>query len=107
MVCAADGEAALRIATRQPFDVILVDLALPKKDGRTVLQRMRARPGPNATTPVLALSAAGDPTTAEQAMDEGFEGLAAKPLAKIELISAVIHALALARGAAAPVRVAS
>jgi CheY-like chemotaxis protein len=110
VVSAADGEAALKVAARESFDVILINLALPGKDGRTALRQLRARRGPNLATPVLALAGPGDDTTPEAAMEEGFDGLVSKPMSKIEVVSAVIHALALARGAAAtsgPVKVAS
>jgi PAS domain S-box-containing protein len=110
VVSAADGEAALRLAARESFDVILMSMALPGKDGRTALRQLRGRRGPNLTTPVLALAGPGDDYTPETVMDEGFVGLVSKPMSKIEVVSAVIHALALARGAAAasgPVKVAS
>src|SRR5437667_10475540 len=39
---ARDGEAALRTLAREEFDVVLMDLRMPRKDGIQVLQAMRA-----------------------------------------------------------------
>ncbi|MGF6809263.1 DNA-binding response OmpR family regulator [Paraburkholderia sp. Clong3] len=38
-----DGEAALRAAASQPYDLALLDLGLPKRDGLEVLRALRAR----------------------------------------------------------------
>ncbi|MFL5295650.1 MAG: PAS domain S-box protein [Phenylobacterium sp.] len=97
VLTAADGDAVLELAAREPVDVILVELDLARRNAQAVLRRIRRRRGPNMVTPVLALTPPGDRTTLEEAMADGFEGLAAKPLSKAELVSAVAHALAVAR----------
>src|SRR4029077_4728041 len=51
---AADGEAGLEAALHAPYDVAIVDLMLPKRDGLSVIEELRRR---GATTPVLILSA--------------------------------------------------
>jgi two-component system, OmpR family, response regulator len=50
----ADGEAGLEAALRQPYDVAIVDLMLPRRDGLSVIDALRKR---GKTTPVLILSA--------------------------------------------------
>ena len=55
VVCADDGEAALNLAQSQPFDLILLDLMLPKVGGLEVLQRLKSEPR-TADIPVVVLS---------------------------------------------------
>ena len=51
---AADGGAGLDAALDQPYDVAVVDVMLPKRDGLSVIEELRRR---GVTTPVLILSA--------------------------------------------------
>jgi CheY-like chemotaxis protein len=55
VICADDGEAALNLAQSQPFDLILLDLMLPKVSGLEVLQRLKSEPR-TANIPVVVLS---------------------------------------------------
>src|SRR5439155_4368270 len=54
---AADGEEGLAAASRQPYDVAIVDVMLPRRDGLSVIEELRRR---GITTPVLILSARRD-----------------------------------------------
>ena len=49
-----DGDAALAAIATQPYDVVLLDLGLPKKDGLEVLRRIRSKDNP---VPVLVVAA--------------------------------------------------
>src|SRR5919108_179453 len=60
-----DGEEAERAVTEEPYDVILLDLGLPRRGGLEVLRRIRARGLP---VPVLIL-------TAQDAVPERVAGL--------------------------------
>ena len=51
---AADGEEGFRLASRDPFDLVLLDLALPRRDGIDVLTSLRKR---NVQTPVFIVTA--------------------------------------------------
>ncbi|MBF0664230.1 MAG: response regulator, partial [Brevundimonas sp.] len=53
---AADGEEAHFLGDTEPYDVIVLDLGLPKIDGVSVLERWRRE---GKTTPVLILTARG------------------------------------------------
>jgi two-component system OmpR family response regulator len=82
----ADGEAGLEAALQQPYDVAIVDLMLPTRDGLSVIDALRKR---GATTPVLILSA-------RRAVDDRVKGLQAggddyltKPFAFAELLARV------------------
>jgi CheY-like chemotaxis protein len=55
VICAEDGETALRIAREQPFDLILLDLMLPKMSGIEVLRRLKSEAS-TAAIPVVVLS---------------------------------------------------
>ena len=50
----ADGESGLQAALRQAYDVAIVDVMLPRRDGLTLIDELRKR---KVTTPVLILSA--------------------------------------------------
>src|SRR5436190_23583465 len=56
---AEDGEEALRYASSEPFDVIVLDLMLPKIDGVTVCRAIR-RQANNNDVPILMLTATRD-----------------------------------------------
>ena len=52
-----DGAEALRAAETEPFDAILMDMQMPIMDGLEATRRIRQGQGPNAATPVIALTA--------------------------------------------------
>ena len=54
--CAYDGEEALKLATENAYDMILLDLMLPKMDGFEVCQRIREF----SNVPIVMLTAKGD-----------------------------------------------
>jgi two-component system response regulator QseB len=80
-----DGRAALA-ALAQPFDVILLDLGLPRVDGMDVLRRVR-RSG--VTTPVLVLSARDTPAERVTGLDAGADDYLIKPFEVEELLARV------------------
>ncbi|MFZ0439605.1 MAG: response regulator, partial [Candidatus Sulfotelmatobacter sp.] len=55
VVCAEDGEAALKLAREQKPDLILLDMILPKMSGPDVLQHLKAD-AQTADIPVVVLS---------------------------------------------------
>lgn len=91
---AADGEEAVQLAAEWPFDVILMDLRMPRLDGPGALRRIREAPGPNDATPVLAFTADAGTEAAAHLAALGFEEVVAKPLEPGTLIAAVARATA-------------
>ncbi len=89
MTDASDGDEAISSALGTPFDLILMDLRMPRVDGRTAATRIR-QGGANINTPILAFSA--DASTL--AIDAVFDGQIAKPLSAFGLIESVAQALA-------------
>ena len=57
VVCVYDGEEGTRLAVDEPVDVVLLDISLPRLDGREVLRRIRLR---RPDLPVLMLTARDD-----------------------------------------------
>ena len=90
---ASDGLEALQTAAGEPFDVILMDLHMPRMDGVSALARLRSEPGPNRLVPVLAFSA----NVEGAAAPEGFDGVVRKPVAVEALLGAIGEVLAAAQ----------
>ena len=91
---ACDGEEAVKLAQEWPFDVILMDLRMPRLDGAGALRRIRDQAGPNDATPILAFTADATADLNEKLIADGFEGVVAKPLAPDALLTAVARATA-------------
>jgi len=95
------GEGAFYRAATESFDVILLDVMLPGRDGLTILRTLRAR---GVKTPVLVLTALDTLEDRVRGLDSGADDYLVKPFAFAELV-ARIRAL-LRRGRASdPLRV--
>ena len=95
---AADGEEGLQLASRSAFDLLILDLALPRRDGIEVLATLRRR---NVATPVFILTARDAVEDRVRGLDVGADDYLVKPFTFPELF-ARIRAL-LRRGRADPV----
>ena len=69
VVCAEDGESALRFAEEQKPDLILLDMILPKMSGPDVLRHLKAG-AETASIPVIVLSSLTEKNR-QKLMDEG------------------------------------
>lgn len=67
---AVDGEDALEKALEAPFDLILLDVMMPKLQGFEVLERLKAGPA-TRDVPVIMLSSLGQAADVQEAMDAG------------------------------------
>lgn len=77
----ADGESALMRASEQRFDLLLLDVNLPRSSGPELLARLRADAAAAcATVPAIALSAEVDPELERNLRQRGFAAVAAKPI---------------------------
>lgn len=81
-----DGEAGLDNALSAIYDVILLDVMLPKLDGFTVLRRLRAA---GDSTPVLMLTARSEVSDKVQGLDCGADYYLTKPFEPRELLACV------------------
>lgn len=87
---AHDGEYGLDCALSAIYDVIVLDIMLPKMDGLCVLKEIR---GANISTPVILLTAKGEMEDRVRGLDLGADDYLAKPFYTEEL-SARIRAMA-------------
>ncbi|ARP38512.1 response regulator transcription factor [Vibrio syngnathi] len=95
-----DGIDALYRATSEEWDVIVLDLGLPKLDGLTVLKGIRDE---NINTPVIILSARDTLTQRVEGLNAGADDYLTKPFEMVELIARIRAQLRRASGSAAPV----
>ena len=76
---AADGVEALERIAEQPFDLLLVDLEMPRMDGFELLSRLRADPR-TAHLPVVVETGREDVTAIDKAFRMGATSFVSKPL---------------------------
>jgi DNA-binding response OmpR family regulator len=81
---AQDGERALAFLDRYDYDLVVLDLMLPKIDGLAVLRNLRAR---NDAVRVLVLSARDQVADRVTALDAGADDYLVKPFAFDELLA--------------------
>ena len=81
-----DGEAGLDNALSAIYDVILLDVMLPKMDGFTVLRRLRAA---GNSTPILMLTARSEVADKVEGLDCGADYYLTKPFEPRELLACV------------------
>ncbi len=92
---AGDGDAALVAARGGRFDVILLDLRLPKRDGTEVLRVLRAS---GDRTPVLCVTARAEEQDRIRGLDLGADDYVTKPFSAKELMARVRAVLRRASG---------
>ena len=81
-----DGVAGVEAGLRDPFDVVVLDLMLPRLDGMEVCRRLRsARPG----MPILMLTARGSEDDKVRGLMEGADDYVTKPFSARELLARV------------------
>ena len=90
---AADGLIALERCDEAVFDVIFMDVRMPELDGRETTRRLRAGDGPNALTPVVAVTADTAPEDVAACQAAGMAYFVSKPLTPTALIGALQHVL--------------
>ena len=81
-----NGPDALTLATKTPFDAIVLDIMLPGRDGLSVLRELRQQQN---ATPILLLSARGQVDERVEGLNAGADDYLPKPFALEELIARV------------------
>jgi len=89
------GEGAFFRATTETFDVILLDVMLPGRDGLEILTRLRER---GLKTPVLVLTARDTLDDRVKGLDSGADDYLVKPFAFAELLARIRALLRRGRG---------
>ncbi|MBW8815528.1 MAG: response regulator [Caulobacterales bacterium] len=98
---AEDGEEAVEAARTGRFDLILMDIKMPRMDGVAATRAIRALPGPVGVTPIIALTANADPDDAAAYLAAGMNGVVEKPMKPEHLLTALQAALDTGSAAAA------
>jgi len=83
---AAAGDEALRLSEAQPFDLVVLDLMLPKVDGVTVCRGIR-RQRSNADVPILMLTARREEADKVLGLESGADDYLTKPFGVRELVA--------------------
>ncbi len=86
---AGDGQSGLTALQNKPPHLVILDLMLPDMDGLEVCRRIRALPGALAATPVLMLTAKGDPMDRIIGLEMGADDYLPKPFEPRELLARI------------------
>ena len=81
-----DGERGAELARERLFDLLIIDVMLPKKDGWTIVQELRAA---NVRTPILFLTARDSVPDRVKGLELGADDYLVKPFAFSELMARV------------------
>ena len=84
VVCAGDGDEGLDLARNYEFDVIILDVMMPKLNGHEVAQRLRSE---HIATPLLMLTAKDSVPDLVRGLDSGADDYLTKPFAFEELLA--------------------
>jgi DNA-binding response OmpR family regulator len=91
---AGDGEAALRQVTDFSPDLVVLDILMPRMDGRAVLRHLRQN---DDWTPVILLTQVGESVERAMALEEGADDYLNKPFDPHELVARIRAILRRAR----------
>ena len=83
---ASDGESGLERAAREAFDLVLLDVMLPRLGGFDVLKELRRR---NVETPVIMLTARGQVVDKVVGLKLGADDYVTKPFEMMELLARI------------------
>jgi DNA-binding response OmpR family regulator len=83
---ASDGEQVFPLLGKSHPDLIVMDVLMPRMDGREVLRRMRQA---GNWTPVILLTRVGSPTERAMSLQEGADDYLNKPFEPLELIARI------------------
>ena len=82
---AADGEEALKLVEKETFDLVILDIAMPKMDGIEVCRRLRSQ----HLVPIIMLSARGDMSDKVICLNNGADDYLTKPFDIEELVARI------------------
>lgn len=85
---ASDGEEALRVVKEFKPDLVVLDVMMPRMDGREVCRRIKADPA-SAHIPVIFLSARAQDMDVQSGLDLGASAYVTKPFDPVDLLDTV------------------
>jgi two-component system KDP operon response regulator KdpE len=80
---ASDGEEALELFAEGPFDLVVTDLAMPRRDGLALVEEIRK----TSATPILVLTVRGEEREKVRLLDAGADDYMTKPFGVAELVA--------------------
>lgn len=86
---ACNGQEALDLTSKEQFDLILMDVQMPKMDGHEATRRIRAEGGENATIPIFATTANAYQEDKDKCLASGMDEVITKPLRKEILLKTI------------------
>lgn len=81
---AHDGEIGLELAASGVYDIVVLDIMLPKRDGISILREMRSQ---GVSTPVILLTAKGETEDKVKGLDSGADDYLSKPFQTDEFMA--------------------
>ena len=97
---AEDGVQAVEAARSGRFDLILMDIKMPRMDGVEATRTIRALPGKIGQAPIIALTANADPDDVKTYLGAGMNAVVEKPIKPDKLLAAMNAVLTARAGAA-------
>jgi two-component system response regulator TctD len=97
--CMADGVEADHVLITQAYDLVILDLGLPRMDGLDILRRLRRR---GSSVPVLILTARGEIEHRVEGLNLGADDYLPKPFRLSELEARINAVIRRAKGSASP-----
>ncbi len=91
---AVNGVAAVAAAAARPYDLILMDMQMPEMDGLEATRQIRAQPGPNQATHIIALTANAMQSDRDACGAAGMNDFLSKPFNRESLAQCIAKGLA-------------
>jgi CheY-like chemotaxis protein/two-component sensor histidine kinase len=79
VTCARSGAEAIKLAKSQPFDLIILDIKMPKMNGYQTARALREQESPSEHTPIIAMTAHVTSRGKEQCKEAGMDDSLSKP----------------------------
>jgi CheY-like chemotaxis protein len=92
--CVENGLEAVEAVRSGRFDVVLMDIFMPRMDGVAATRAIRAFPSPLGAVPIIAVTPAAPPGMVTRYLDSGMTDVVPKPINPARLAQALSGALA-------------
>jgi CheY-like chemotaxis protein len=90
---AEDGALGVEAAAQGGYDLVLMDIQMPRMDGVEATRRIRTLKSPEAATPIIGLTANAMAHQRANYLEAGMDGVASKPISPADLISEIARVL--------------